>query len=91
PRLGAVTSGPARAAIGLSLCCAAVILALPIPLPLSNFFPAAAILMLALGLLEGDGLMVMAGHAATVGLCVGLYLAWGAAQMGATRLLAWVL
>jgi hypothetical protein len=91
PRLGPVTSGPARAAIGLSLCCAAVILALPIPLPLSNFFPAAAILMLALGLLEGDGLMVMAGHAATLGLCVGLYLAWGAAQMGATRLLAWVL
>jgi len=91
PRLGPVTSGPARAAIGLSLCGAAVILALPIPLPLSNFFPAAAILMLALGLLEGDGLMVMAGHAATLGLCVGLYLAWGAAQMGATRLLAWVL
>ena len=91
PRLGPVTSGPARAAIGLSLCCAAVILALPIPLPLSNFFPAAAILMLALGLLEGDGLMVMAGHAATLGLCVGLYVAWGAAQMGATRLLAWVL
>ena len=86
-----MTSGPARAAIGLSLCCAAVILALPIPLPLSNFFPAAAILMLALGLLEGDGLMVMAGHAATVGLCVGLYLAWGAAQMGVARLLAWVL
>ena len=91
PRLGPVTSGPARAVIGLSLCCAAVILALPIPLPLSNFFPAAAILMLALGLLEGDGLMVMAGHAATVGLCVGLYLAWDAAQMGATRLLTWVL
>jgi hypothetical protein len=38
--------------------------------------------MLALGLLEGDGLMVMAGHAATIGLGVGLYLAWGAAQMG---------
>jgi hypothetical protein len=90
PRLRPVTSGPARAAIGLSLCCAAVILALPIPLPLSNFFPAAAILMLALGLLEGDGLLVMAGHAATAGLCLGLYLAWGAAQTGAARLLAWV-
>src|SRR4030095_14109100 len=109
PRLAPITSGPARAAIGLSLAVAAVILALPIPLPLSNFFlsaaplalpippplpnssPAAAILMLALGLLEGDGLMVMAGHAATIGLGVGLYLAWGAAQMGVARVLAWVL
>jgi hypothetical protein len=91
PRLGPVTSGPARAAIGLSLAGAAVILALPIPLPLSNFFPAAAILLLALGLLEVDGLLVMAGHAATIGLGVGLYLAWGAAQMGIARALAWVL
>jgi hypothetical protein len=90
PRLRPVTAGPARAAIGLSLAVAAVILALPIPLPLSNFFPAAAILLLALGLLEGDGLMVMAGHVATVGLGVGLYLAWGAAQSGAARVLAWV-
>jgi hypothetical protein len=91
PRLGLVTSGPARAAIGLSLAGAALVLALPIPLPLSNFFPAAAILLLALGLLEGDGLMVMAGHVATLGLGVVLYLAWGAAQLGAARVLAWVL
>ena len=91
PRMGAVLRGPARVAVGLSLSAAAVILALPIPLPLSNFFPAAAILLLALGLLEGDGLVVIAGHVATIGLCVGLYLAWGMAQAGAARLLAWVL
>jgi hypothetical protein len=91
PRLGALTAGPARMAIGLSLCCAAIILALPIPLPLSNFFPAVAILLLAVGLLEGDGLLVMAGHVATAGLCVGLYLAWGVAQLGVMRALAWVM
>lgn len=91
PRMGPVTSGPARAAIGLSLCCAAIVLALPIPLPLSNFFPAATIVLLALGLLEGDGLMVVAGHVAAMGLCVGLYLAWGAAQIGVERVLARVL
>jgi hypothetical protein len=90
PRLGALTSGPARALVGLSLCCAAVILALPIPLPLSNFFPAAAILLLAIGLLEGDGLVVLAGHAATAGLCLGLYLAWGAAMAGVHRVAAWL-
>jgi hypothetical protein len=91
PRLGALTAGPARMAIGLSLCCAAIILALPIPLPLSNFFPAVAILLLAVGLLEGDGLLVMAGHVATAGLCVGLYLAWGVALLGVMRALAWVM
>lgn len=91
PRLRGALSGPALSAVGLSLCGAALVLALPIPLPLSNFFPAAAILMLALGLLEGDGLLVIAGHVVTVGLCAGLYLAWGAALMGVERALAWVL
>jgi hypothetical protein len=91
PRLGHFTCGPARVALGLSLCSAAVVLALPIPLPLSNFFPAAAILLLALGLLEGDGLMVVAGHVVTMGLWAGLYVAWGAALMGVERALAWVL
>jgi hypothetical protein len=91
PRMGSVLAGPARSAIGLSLCCAAVVLALPLPLPLSNFFPAAAIVMLALGLLESDGLLVMAGHAVTLGLCAGLYLAWGAALLGVERALSWVM
>jgi hypothetical protein len=91
PRLAGLLAGPARCAIGLSLCCAALVLALPIPLPLSNFFPAAAILMLALGLLESDGLLVMAGHAITLGLCAGLYLAWGAALLGVERALSWVM
>jgi hypothetical protein len=90
PRMARAVSGPARIAIGLSLAVAAAILALPIPLPLSNFFPAAAIVVLALGLLEGDGLVVLAGHVATLALCLGLYLAWGAAQAGAARVIAWV-
>jgi len=91
PRLAAVFSGPARPLLGLSLCCAAVILALPIPLPLSNFFPAVAILLLAVGLIEGDGLVVLAGHVATAGLCAGLYLAWALVRVGIDRALARVL
>jgi hypothetical protein len=89
PRLAGLTSGPARAAVGLSLFCAASILALPIPLPLSNFFPAVAILLLAVGLIEGDGVLVLAGHTATLALCGGLYLAWGVARLGLERALAW--
>jgi hypothetical protein len=58
-----------RVGLGLSLCTAAVVLGLPIPLPLSNFFPAVAIILLAAGMLEGDGLLVLAGHVATVVVC----------------------
>jgi hypothetical protein len=89
PRLSSMTAGPARAAVGVSLACAAFILALPIPLPLSNFFPAVAILLLAVGLIEGDGVLVLAGHAATLALCGGLYCAWGVARMGLERALSW--
>lgn len=58
-----------RIALGLSLFTAAVVLGLPIPLPLSNFFPAVAIILLAAGVLEGDGLLVLAGHVATLAVC----------------------
>jgi hypothetical protein len=75
PRLSFLVHGPMRVPLGLSLCAASLVLALPLPLPMSNFFPALAILMLSAGLIEGDGLLVAAGHAATVGVGVGLYLA----------------
>lgn len=67
PRLRAVLA--VRPALGVSLFTSAVVLGLPIPLPLSNFFPAVAILLLAAGMLEEDGLLVLAGHAATAGVC----------------------
>jgi hypothetical protein len=69
PRMGFMMAGGMRIVLGLSLFTAAVVLGLPIPLPLSNFFPAIAILLLAAGMLEGDGLLVLAGHAATVAVC----------------------
>jgi len=68
-RMPFMMSGSMRIALGISLFTAAVILGLPIPLPLSNFFPAVAIILLAVGVLEGDGLLVVAGHAATVAVC----------------------
>jgi hypothetical protein len=39
-----------------------VALLLPLPIPLTNTFPAWAILLVACGLLERDGLFVLAGH-----------------------------
>lgn len=69
PRLPFMLGRAMRIALGLSLFVAAVVLGLPIPLPLSNFFPAVAILLLATGMLEGDGLLVLAGHVATLVVC----------------------
>jgi hypothetical protein len=47
---------------GLSLVAASVALMLPIPIPMNNAPPAIGILLLALGLLERDGLMLLIGH-----------------------------
>lgn len=69
PRMPFMMRQSMRIALGISLFTAAVVLGLPIPLPLSNFFPAVAIILLAVGVLEGDGLIVLAGHAATLVVC----------------------
>lgn len=56
-----------RRIIGLHLAAviaAALLLALPLPIPFTNMLPGWAILLLALGLMERDGLFIVAGHAA---------------------------
>jgi hypothetical protein len=75
-------------AAGISLACAGLLLFLPIPLPLSNFVPAVAILLLASGLAEKDGLLLLAGHATNALSLTGLYLSLGAMRQGGERLLA---
>lgn len=77
PRLGLLLRpAPMRCALGVSLLVSAVVLALPVPLPLSNFFPAAAILLLAAGIIESDGLLVLAGHCACAAVCAVVYGSW---------------
>jgi len=44
----------------------AMILLLPLPIPLSNTFPAWAILLIAAGTLERDGLFILLGYAAFI-------------------------
>ncbi|HWL17697.1 MAG TPA: exopolysaccharide biosynthesis protein [Opitutus sp.] len=51
-------------AIPIVLC--AVLLLLPLPIPFSNLLPAFAILLLAAGLLENDGLFILVGYVAAV-------------------------
>jgi hypothetical protein len=95
PRLRFMLGGPAgrskvlmRAGLGLSLFTAAVALGLPVPLPLSNFVPATAILLLATGVLEEDGLLVLAGHAATLAVCGVVAGTGGAIVAAGARVLA---
>jgi hypothetical protein len=88
PRLGFMLCGRMRAAAGVSLFVGALALAAPVPLPASNFFPAAAMILLAAGLVEGDGLVVLLGHAATAVVCGVAWAASGVAVALAQRLVA---
>lgn len=51
---------------GLVLVASGALLALPLPIPVSNFLPAFSIALLALGTLEEDGLFVALGYMAFV-------------------------
>ncbi len=49
---------------GLPLAVLGLFLALPLPVPFTNFIPAVGVLLLALGLLERDGRTLVLGHLA---------------------------
>ncbi|MBD2104874.1 exopolysaccharide biosynthesis protein [Leptolyngbya sp. FACHB-261] len=69
PRLSVLIRNPLqRRLIGLSMAWAAILMALPLPpiIPFTNTFPAYAILFLAIGTIEFDGFLIMAGHGMTV-------------------------
>jgi len=63
PRLLALTNTDVlRRLHAFAICIAGLALLLPLPIPFTNTFPAWAILLIACGLLERDGLFVLAGH-----------------------------
>jgi hypothetical protein len=64
PRLSFACTYPYRQTVnGLLIFTLGLLLALPLPIPLSNLMAAWAILCLALGLLQNDGLFVLIGYA----------------------------
>lgn len=65
PRLKVLAHPPAEYVIGLMCLVLAIVLVLPIPL--GNILPALAICILALGILERDGVWVVAGMAVAAG------------------------
>ncbi|MDJ0691746.1 MAG: exopolysaccharide biosynthesis protein [Xenococcaceae cyanobacterium MO_188.B32] len=50
---------------GICLVWNAILMALPLPIPFTNLLPAYTILVLAIGLLESDGLMLLIGYGLT--------------------------
>ncbi|MGL5081490.1 MAG: exopolysaccharide biosynthesis protein [Microcoleaceae cyanobacterium] len=82
PRLSSLTKGGYMWRInGLCLAWLALMLMLPIPIPYSNFPPAIAIFLMAVAMMEGDGLLICVGYvlmvlntALFVGLPVYIYL-----------------
>jgi hypothetical protein len=82
-RLDFLTGLAGRRIIGLVCFGLAVVIALPIPL--GNVPPAAALSILALGLMSRDGFAVLAGLAATVAVAIFLTaLSYGVLEIGQT-------
>jgi hypothetical protein len=53
---------------GISIILSSAFLALPLPIPFSNFIPALSIFLICLGLLEEDILLLIMGHGITFGV-----------------------
>jgi hypothetical protein len=63
PRLAFLHTGPGMVRlIGLGIVIAGFGLMLPLPIPFSNHLPAWAVVLLAVGMMEKDGLCVLLGH-----------------------------
>jgi hypothetical protein len=60
--LGLTKTNGLRRLHAFAIFLSGLVLLLPLPIPLTNTFPAWAILLLACGLLESDGLFVLAGY-----------------------------
>jgi hypothetical protein len=89
PRWSGLTRPPVEYAIGLLCLVLAILLSLPIPL--GNTLPALAISVLALGVLERDGLWVIAGTAtAAFALAVVSGVVWAMAQAALYLVMRWM-
>ena len=71
PRLSFLHAGPGMLRlIGFGIVIAGVGLMLPLPIPFSNSIPAWAVVLLAVGMMEKDGLFVLLGHLTAMGTWV---------------------
>ncbi|MDK3156742.1 exopolysaccharide biosynthesis protein [Kamptonema cortianum] len=71
---------------GAMICLSGLLLSPPLPIPLTNFFPALTVLLLSMALLEDDGLMVIAGSVVFL-LTLAFFTALG---YGGASVVAWL-
>lgn len=74
--------------IGLGIASGGLLLSLPLPplIPFSNTIPAFAVVFLAAGLIERDGLLVLIGHGVNIAAWIYFGLMFAAAGEGLSRL-----
>src|SRR6266478_5885144 len=88
PRLAFLHAGPGMLRlIGLGIVIASLGLMLPLPIPFSNSIPAWAVVLLAIGMMEKDGLCVLLGHLTAMGTWVFIGLTSAFAVGGLQRFL----
>lgn len=68
---------------------AALLLALPLPIPFTNMIPGWAILLIAMGLMERDGFFIVAGHGVLVASLAYFILLGGSAKQSLHWLMQW--
>ena len=88
PRLAFLHAGAGMIRlIGLGIVIAGLGLMLPLPIPFSNHLPAWAVVLLAIGMMEKDGLCVLLGHLTVIIAWVFIALTSVFAVRGFQRLL----
>lgn len=91
PRLIALCDRSNRLANGLVLATAGLAMMAPVPIiSFDNVIPALAIVLIAWGLRLRDGLMVLAGYAATVAALVSVGLLWWGGAQAVSGVTGWL-
>lgn len=79
PRLGIMFWPASWRLTGVSICMAAFVLSLPIPVPFANMIPAIGLIHFAAGLIQRDGIAICVGHFFTLASYAYLWLIWDVA------------
>jgi len=73
--------------IGLGIASGGLLLLLPLPIPFTNTIPAWAVVLLAAGMMQRDGLLVLLGHCMTLASWAFIALCWLLGVKGIDKLL----
>ena len=90
PRMTWLARGPLWTLVGVGLILQGIGLALPIPIPASNWVFIVPILIYGIGLLEDDGILISAGHIITAAMIVLGVIFWDFVHKHLAEGMAWI-